>query len=76
MSIQDDITADQAAITAAQEALDAAHAKMATDQAAYAAIQPHVSLWDETVAEAEKLGADAAAPFIALAARAKALLGV
>jgi len=74
VSIQDDIAADQAAITAAQAALDAAHAKMAVDQAALSAIQPHLSMWDEVVTEAEKLGADIAAPILALAAQAKTLL--
>jgi hypothetical protein len=76
MGITESIAADQAAVAAAQTALDTANAQLAKDQAALEAAQPHVSLWEEVVAEAEKLGADVAAPFAALAARAKALLGV
>jgi hypothetical protein len=76
MGIMDTIAADQAAVATAQAALDAANAQLAKDQATLDAAQPHVSLWDEVVAEADKLGADVAAPFAALAARAKALLGV
>jgi hypothetical protein len=81
MSITENIAADQAAVASAQAALDTANAQLANaqlakDQAALDAAQPHMSLWDEVVAEADKLGADVAAPFAALAARAKALLGV
>jgi len=76
MGIMENVAADQAAVAAAQAALDTANAQLAKDQAALDAAQPHVSLWEEVVAEADKLGADVAAPFAALAARAKTLLGL
>jgi hypothetical protein len=76
MGIMENVAADHVAVAAAQAALDTATAQLAKDQAALDAAQPHVSLWEEVVAEADKLGADVAAPFAALAARAKALLGL
>lgn len=51
MTIQDNITADQAAVTEAQAALDAANAKLAADQAALAAVQPHLTILDNIEAE-------------------------
>ena len=44
MSIQDKITADEAAVTVAQQALDAANAQLAADQAALANIAPSLDL--------------------------------
>jgi hypothetical protein len=77
MSIQDDIAADLAAVQAAQTALDAANQKLADDrQTALTVAAPHLALWDEVVTAANALGTDVAAPFVALAERAKTLLGL
>lgn len=51
MSIQDQIAADEAAVAAAQTALDAANAQLSADEAKAAAIAPHLSLLDQIEAE-------------------------
>lgn len=51
MSLQDQITVDQQSVTDAQTALDAANAKLAADQAALAAVQPHLDLLSKIESE-------------------------
>ena len=63
-------------LTTARAGFDAATATLRAAQAAYDSAQPHLTLWDEVVAEAEKLGSDVAMPFREIALRAKTLLGV
>ena len=63
-------------LTAAHTAYNVAALALSTAQAAYDSAQPHLTLWDEVVAEAEKLGSDVAMPFREIALRAKTLLGV
>lgn len=55
MTIQDKIAQDQADVAAAQAALDAANTRLATDQEALAAVQPHLSLLDQIEAELTKV---------------------
>jgi hypothetical protein len=75
-TITETIAADQQAVTSAQDALDSANAQLAADQAKADALAPHLSLWQEVEAEAAKYGAEAAAAFASLAARAKALFNL
>ena len=51
MSYQDKIAADQAAVDQAQAVLNAAEAQLVSDQAAQAAVQPHLALIDQIETE-------------------------
>lgn len=74
MTITEQLLADQQAVQAAQAALDAAADQLARDQAAMAALAPHISLWDEV---ASKINAhNLEEIFSDVVARARALLGV
>jgi hypothetical protein len=76
MALTDQIAADQQAVADAQAALEAAQAKLAQDQAALDALQPHLSMWQEVEATAKKYGGEIESEFTALAARARQMLGV
>lgn len=76
MSLQDQIAADQQAVADAQAVLDAANAKLAQDQAAFDALQPHLSMWQEVEATAKKYGGEIETEFMSLVDRAKALLNI
>ena len=67
MITQEQLSADQAAV-------DAAQAQLAQDQASFNAAQPHLSVWQEVVDAAGKYGAEAQAEMASLAAKGKALL--
>lgn len=75
MSLQDQIAVDQQAVVDAQAALDAANAKLAQDQAALAALQPHLSMWQEVEATAKKYGGEVESEFMALVSKARDYLG-
>lgn len=76
MGLAETIAADQAAVAAAQAALDSANAQLATDQAALDAVQPHLSLWQEIEAYAATLGGDVESTIKSFSDRAKALFGL
>jgi hypothetical protein len=76
VALQDDIQADQAAIAAAQQALDAANASLADHQRQMEALAPHQGVLAEIEAKAAQYGDAAVAEFSALTARLKALLGL
>lgn len=74
MSIQDQITADQSAVVAAQAALDAANVQLAADQQKLTDAQPHLSV----IGEIESFGSmiidgQAKQAFDELIAKARAL---
>ena len=74
MTIQENIAADQSSVAEAQAALDAANAKLASDQDALAAVQPHLSLWQEVEECAATWTGDVQADLRAIVAKARALL--
>ena len=76
MSLADTLAADQLAVAQAQAALDAACAKVAADQAAIDAAQPHLSIWQEVEAYAATLGTEAESTIKSFSDRAKALFGL
>jgi hypothetical protein len=76
MSLSDQIAADQQAVADAQAALDAANAKLAEDQAAYDAAQPHLTMWQEVEATAKKYGGEIETEFMSLVAKARAFINL
>lgn len=73
MSLQDQVASDCIAVRAAQAALDEANAKLAKDQDALAAVQPHLSALDEIAAYAESLDISLREAFSELIAKARGL---
>ena len=73
MTIESQVSQDQVDVAAAQAVLDAANAKLATDQASLAQVAPHLSVLGEIEVEAEKLGDEAKSIFMALVAKARSL---
>lgn len=73
MTIQESISADQAAVAAAQSVLDGANAQLAADEAKLAAAQPHLSLWAQVEAFCVALPEEARPGLMNLIASARAL---
>jgi hypothetical protein len=73
MTLTEQSAADAQAVIDAQAALDAVVAKAAASASALAAVQPHLSLWQEVEAEAAKLDDGMQAEFATIIAHARAL---
>jgi hypothetical protein len=73
MTLTEQSAADAQAVIDAQAALEAAVVKAAESANALAAVQPHLSLWQEVKVEADKLDATMQAEFYAIVDRAKTL---
>ena len=74
MTLTEQLAADQKALEAAESTLEEAKAAVDKDQAAMAAIAPHISLWDEVATMMNKNNLEHL--FADIVARARALLGV
>lgn len=75
MSIQEIINEDQAAVSAAQQALDAAKAKLAADIASDPAA-PTLDWFGRLMAHVDKWPSEAAAELHALVTEGKNILGI
>ena len=73
MSIQDQIAADEAAISAAQSQLDAAKSQLDKDKFALEAVQPHLSVLSEIETFAVHVEEAMRDDFKAIVTRAKGL---
>lgn len=73
MTITEQITADQAAVTAAQDALIAATEKLNAGQAALAVVQPHLNLLFSMELELDKLEGEAKDQIKSLVAQMRGL---
>jgi hypothetical protein len=65
---------DQAQLDADKQALQDATVKLASDQAAYDAAQPHLTVWQEVEAHAVKWGGEAEAELKVLVAKGRELV--
>jgi len=75
-TLTEQIAADEAAVAAAQSALDAASEQLAANKAALAAAQPHLSVWQEVEAYASTVGGEVESALKDFAARGKSLLNL
>lgn len=74
-TIQEQIAADEQAVSEAQAALEAANAKLSADRARLAAVAPHLSLLDQIDAELTTIEEGAGARINALTAQLRNLFG-
>lgn len=74
MSIQEQVTADQAAVNAAQAALQAATDKLNADMALLASVQPQLDAIAEIEAAVTRLSSEFASEFASLIEKVKSLL--
>ena len=73
MTITEQITADQAAVTTAQDVLIAATAKLNSSQASWAQVQPHLGLLFSMELELDKFEGEAKEQLKALVAQMRSL---
>lgn len=71
---QEQITADQAAVAAAQAVLDTANAALAADQTAYTSVQPILAALSELTAYQVHIPPESVAAFLASIAAIQAAL--